>query len=50
MDKTTRIIDLEETLPAERRPELPADAAEQITPLLPECFGLVGGGEGILLV
>jgi hypothetical protein len=50
MDKLTRVIDIEESLSSEQSPEQPSDAAEQITPLTPECFGLVGGGSGIFLV
>ena len=50
MDKFMRIIDIEENLSVEQSIEQTPDAAEQITPLAPECFGLVGGGSGIFLV
>jgi len=49
MDKITRIIENEETLSTEQQSDHSSDAADRITPLPPECFGLVGGGSGILL-
>ena len=50
MDKITPIIENQETLTAEQWSDLSSEAAEQITPLTPECFGLIGGGSGILLL
>jgi hypothetical protein len=50
MDKSTRIVENEETLSSEQQSDLSSDAADQITPLTPECFRLVGGGAGVILL
>ncbi len=50
MDKIMRIIETEEILSTEQQSDDSSDAADQITPLSPECFGLIGGGSGILLL
>ncbi|HUD24451.1 MAG TPA: hypothetical protein VMQ45_02095 [Burkholderiaceae bacterium] len=50
MDKITRIIENEETRSTEQQSDLSSDAADQITPLTPECFRLVGGGAGVILL
>jgi hypothetical protein len=50
MDKITMVIQNEETQSTDQQSDHSSDTADRITPLSPECLGLVGGGSGILLL
>jgi hypothetical protein len=49
MDKIT-MIETEQALSSEQTADQSTDTSDQITPLAPECFGLIGGGSGILVL
>jgi hypothetical protein len=48
MDKITTIED-EQALSSEQQSDQSTETRDQITPLAPECFGLIGGGSGIMV-
>jgi hypothetical protein len=48
MDKTNIANDKEQLLACEQSAEQPMEESETVVQLAPECFTLVGGGQGIL--
>jgi hypothetical protein len=50
MDKINFVIESDQTLSNEQQTDRPHESPETITPIAPECFSLIGGGSGIILL
>jgi len=50
MDKINFIVESEQTLSTEQQADRLVESLETITPISPECFSLIGGGSGVILL